>query len=58
MNDHTAIRPVAGAVRFEAPYLLFLGDVTEPGYAKTGFGLRDWAADKCLGECALPGTTV
>ena len=25
------------------PYLLFLGDATEPGYAKTAFGLRDWA---------------
>ena len=25
------------------PYLLFLGDTVEPGYAKTAFGLRDWA---------------
>ena len=32
------------------PYLLFLGDTTEPGYAKTAFGLRDWAADRCVGE--------
>ena len=41
-----------------APYLLFLGDVTDPGYAKTALGLRDWAADKCVGEFALPGATV
>jgi uncharacterized NAD-dependent epimerase/dehydratase family protein len=41
-----------------APYLLFLGDVAEAGFAKTAFGLRDWAADKCLGEYALPGATV
>lgn len=27
------------------PYLLFLGDVTEPGYAKTAFALRDWAPE-------------
>ncbi|MDQ8756605.1 DUF1611 domain-containing protein [Sphingosinicella sp. LHD-64] len=40
------------------PYLLFLGDVTEAGYAKTAFGLRDWAPDKCVGEYALPGATV
>lgn len=40
------------------PYLLFLGDITEPGYAKTAFGLRDWAPEKCVGEYALPGTTV
>ncbi|KAB2853478.1 MAG: DUF1611 domain-containing protein, partial [Sphingopyxis terrae] len=32
------------------PYLLFLGDTTEAGYAKTAFGLADWAADRCVGE--------
>ena len=26
-----------------APYLLFLGDVTNVAYAKTALGLRDWA---------------
>ena len=36
------------------PYLLFLGDTVEPGYAKTAFGLRDWAAERCVGEFALP----
>ena len=40
------------------PYLLFLGDTVEPGYAKTAFGLRDWASDKCVGEFALPSATV
>ena len=40
------------------PYLLFLGDTVEPGYAKTAFGLRDWARDKCVGEYALPSATV
>lgn len=38
------------------PYLLFLGDTSEPGYAKTAFGLRDWAGEKCIGELACaPG---
>jgi uncharacterized NAD-dependent epimerase/dehydratase family protein len=41
-----------------APYLLFLGDATEPGFAKTALGLRDWAGDKCLAEHALPAATV
>jgi uncharacterized NAD-dependent epimerase/dehydratase family protein len=41
-----------------APYLLFLGDAIEPGFAKTALGLRDWAADKCLAEHALPAATV
>jgi len=40
------------------PYLLFLGDTVEPGYAKTAFGLRDWAPDKCVGEYALLSATV
>ncbi|MBV7257135.1 DUF1611 domain-containing protein [Pacificimonas sp. WHA3] len=32
------------------PYLLFLGDVDQTGYAKTAFGLAQWADDKCIGE--------
>jgi uncharacterized NAD-dependent epimerase/dehydratase family protein len=42
------------------PYLLFLGDVTEPGYAKTAFGLRDWAREQCVGEfnCSPQALTV
>ena len=40
------------------PYLLFIGDTTVAGYAKTAFGLRDWAGDQCVGECALPEATV
>jgi uncharacterized NAD-dependent epimerase/dehydratase family protein len=41
-----------------APYLLFLGDTTEPGYAKTAFGLRDWAPERCVGELCCDGATV
>src|SRR5437660_798049 len=40
------------------PYLLFLGDTTEPAFAKTAFGLRDWAPERCIGECACSGATV
>jgi len=41
-----------------SPYLLFLGDISEPLYAKTAFGLRDWAPTKCIGECACATGTV
>ena len=41
-----------------APYLLFLGDTTERGYAKTAFGLRDWAPERCIGELRCDGATV
>jgi uncharacterized NAD-dependent epimerase/dehydratase family protein len=40
------------------PYLLFLGDTTEKGYAKTAFGLRDWAPERCVGEWSSVGATV
>lgn len=40
------------------PYLLFLGDSTEPGFAKTALGLKDWAPERCIGENRLPGATV
>ncbi|WP_375396572.1 DUF1611 domain-containing protein [uncultured Sphingomonas sp.] len=61
MHAATLSRPdaspaITGAL--PAPYLLFLGDVTEPGYAKTAFGLRDWAGERCVGELALAGATV
>jgi len=41
-----------------SPYLLFLGDITQPEFAKTAFGLRDWAADKCVGEWACPAASI
>ena len=60
-----AADPVDRSAHFSAneaaplgPYLLFLGDTVERGYAKTAFGLRDWAPDRCVGELALPGGTV
>lgn len=40
------------------PHLLFLGDITERGYAKTAFGLRDWAPGRCVGEFACAGATI
>jgi uncharacterized NAD-dependent epimerase/dehydratase family protein len=47
-----------GTIEIPSPYLLFLGDVAEHGYAKTAFGLRDWTPEKCLGEFALPTARV
>ena len=42
------------------PYLVFLGDITEAAYAKTAFGLRDWAPERCVGEyaCGHSGLSV
>ena len=49
---------LADSLSLPQPYLLFLGDITEAGYAKTAFGLADWAAERCVGEMAIPGCTV
>ncbi|MGQ3287478.1 DUF1611 domain-containing protein [Sphingopyxis sp.] len=49
---------IAGALVLPQPYVLFLGDTTIAGFAKTAFGLKDWAPDKCVGELRLPGATV
>ncbi len=40
------------------PYLLFLGDAKEMAYAKTAFGLRDWAPTLCIGEWSCADATV
>jgi uncharacterized NAD-dependent epimerase/dehydratase family protein len=47
-----------GVLNLPSPYLLFLGDVTIKGFAKTAFGLRDWAADRCVGEWSCGGEVV
>jgi uncharacterized NAD-dependent epimerase/dehydratase family protein len=51
----TLIPPATDVARLDLPrpYLLFLGDVTEAGYAKTAFGLRDWAREHCVGELSF-----
>lgn len=49
--------PDSPSTRLPQPYLLFLGDTTEPSYAKTAFGLRDWVPERCIGEWSC-GATV
>jgi uncharacterized NAD-dependent epimerase/dehydratase family protein len=49
---------IAGVMDLPHPYLLFLGDTTEKGFAKTAFGLRDWAAERCVGEWSCGGTVT
>ncbi|MEZ8053827.1 N-acetyltransferase DgcN [Vibrio atlanticus] len=40
------------------PYLLFLGDVTDPLAAKTARGIHQWRPEICLGQLRLTGDTV
>ncbi|MBV8876426.1 MAG: DUF1611 domain-containing protein [Gammaproteobacteria bacterium] len=52
------MKTTTAALQLPYPYLLFLGDTTEPSFAKTAFGLRDWVPERCLGEWACEGATV
>ena len=45
-------------IELPAPYLLFLGDVTNPLDAKTAMGLRDWRPERCIGQYRLSGCSV
>ncbi|MFT3761195.1 MAG: DUF1611 domain-containing protein [Pseudoxanthomonas sp.] len=45
-------------VTLRKPYLLFLGEETNPLKAKTAFGLRDWAPESCVGQAHMAGGTV
>ncbi|HEX3914053.1 MAG TPA: DUF1611 domain-containing protein [Steroidobacteraceae bacterium] len=61
MSTKPELQPRPGAspvLDLPRPYLLFLGDTTERGYAKTAFGLRDWAGELCVGEWSCEGATV
>ncbi len=50
--------PTDVLAQLPAPYLLFLGDVAVPAFAKTAFGLRDWAPERCVAEWSSPGCTL
>jgi uncharacterized NAD-dependent epimerase/dehydratase family protein len=50
--------PRTVSLQLPQPYLLFLGDVTEIGFAKTALGLRDWAREQCVGELACSPDAV
>jgi len=52
--SHEALKPI----QLRPPYLIYFGDVTELGYAKTGLGLIQWRKDLCAGQFRLPGCAV
>ena len=44
--------------RFEPPFVVFLGDITQEIYGKTGLGLVQWRPEHCVGQLRLPGCGV
>jgi len=39
----------------QTPYLLFLGDATDPLSAKVAHGIKDWRPDNCVGQLRMTG---
>jgi uncharacterized NAD-dependent epimerase/dehydratase family protein len=50
--------PTQGLGELRRPYLLFLGDVETAPFAKTAFGIRDWAPESSLAQLRLPGCGI
>lgn len=40
------------------PYLLFIGDCANEAFAKTAYGIRDWAGADVVGQQCFPGCRV
>ncbi len=55
---NAAIAPTPAALELPQPYLLFLGDAPAAINAKTAFGLRDWARERCVGEFGCDGLEI
>ncbi|MEQ8207720.1 MAG: DUF1611 domain-containing protein, partial [Woeseia sp.] len=45
-------------VDMRAPYLILIGDVRDPLYAKTGFGIVQWRRDLVAGQLRFAGCPV
>jgi len=42
-------------VQLKAPYLILIGDVVDPTYAKTGLGIVHWRPELVAGQLRFPG---
>jgi len=45
-------------VRIRTPFVVFLGDINDEIYGKTGFGVVQWRREDCVGQVRLPGCKV
>ena len=45
-------------IELKAPYLIFIGSVSDPLLAKTGFGLVQWSPEKVGGQFRFEGNTL
>ena len=48
----------SGPRRIRSPYLVMLGDTSDPTYAKTGLGIRQWQPERVIGQLRFNGCKV
>ena len=52
------ITMTVNAALFASPFVVFMGDIGDTVYGKTGLGLVQWRPEDCIGQVRLPGCTV
>jgi uncharacterized NAD-dependent epimerase/dehydratase family protein len=57
-NEITPSAPGPTRIELRVPYLIMIGDIADPSYAKTGFGLVHWRRDKVAGQLRFAGCPV
>jgi len=45
-------------IKLQAPYLVFVGNETNPTFAKTGLGIVQWRPELCLGQLRLSENSI
>lgn len=45
-------------IQFRQPFVVFLGNVADESWGKTGLGLVQWRREGCVGQVRLPGCGV
>ncbi|MGH8679468.1 MAG: DUF1611 domain-containing protein, partial [Burkholderiales bacterium] len=45
-------------IQLRSPYLIFLADIADHVYGKTGLGVAKWCPERCVGQLRLPGCGV
>lgn len=49
---------MTATLQLAAPYLIFLGDVSNKVYAKTALGVVQWASSSCVAQLRYPACTI
>ena len=53
-----SILPNLTTVQLKPPYLILIGNISDPTYAKTGFGIVQWRPDLVAGQLRFAGCEV